>query len=107
MSALAWRQLSIAAISAVATIVVVVVAILAGGSIGSPGPVDEPVLPAFETVSNDTPTEVSETSPQEPVVRDRESIQTPSNCAVYGGVDGLPILDPHRCVASDHIPTVE
>jgi len=107
MSALAWRKASIAFASAVATIVIVGAIILAGDSIGSPVPVDEPVLPAFESVRSETPTVPDETPSQEPVVRDRVTYPTPSNCALYGGIDGLPILDTHRCLASDHLPTVE
>ena len=107
MSALAWRNATIAVASALATIVVVVAVILVSGSVGSPVP-DEPILPAFQTVQQqDTSTVDNETSSQDPVVRDREAISTPSNCALYGGVDGLPFLDTNRCLASNYVPTVE
>ena len=107
MSTQTLRNASIAVASALATIVMVAAIVLAGGTLGTPVPLDEPIVPAFETTSNDTPTQVDGAPTQQPVVQDQKSIATPSNCALYGGIDGLPILDTHRCLASDRVVTVE
>ena len=98
-----WRNAAIAVASAIATIAMVAAIILASGSIGPPVPGDEPILPAFETTNVATPAQdvAVQVPPTTPTV------PTPSNCALYGGTDGLPILDTHRCLASDRVVTVE
>lgn len=103
------RNAAIAIASALATIAVVVVILMVGARIGTPVP-GEPIMPALQTTHDATPTNttVSNETPTDAVV-DRASPTAPtsSNCALYGGVDGLPILDTNRCLASDRVVTVE